>query len=362
MVYMLVFLILAGTAGFYYAWRPFGGRVRGARKERAAASKFHADGKFRNLIDTPMGIQLRDDIPLLADLVRGGRGRRPARPLEPDAFDPVAFIRGKKTKLVWLGHSTVLLRLNGKNVLFDPVFSNRTSPFQWVGPKRFAGGLRVRIADLPPIDAVVISHDHYDHLDYASVRQLRMHAQHFFVPLGVGAHLERWGVSPANITELEWWESAPFHGLRFTCTPSRHFSGRRIGGRDTTLWASWVVTTNRERVYFSGDSGYGPHFAEIGKRYGPFNLTLLECGQYDRSWPNVHMLPEQTVQAAKDLGAKLLVPIHWGAFVLALHPWTEPVERAGKAAKKVGVAIATPKLGQLLPLAGPKRTSLWWQS
>lgn len=362
MALLLTLLALLALCLFYVVWQPFGGRVRGARKEQAKMSAFQKEGKFQNLIDTPMGIRLRDDLPLLADLVRGGHDRRPASPLKPDDFDPVAFIRGKRTRLVWLGHSTVLLRMNGKNILFDPVFSKRTSPFQWIGPKRFAGSLRVGIGDLPPIDAVVVSHDHYDHLDYASIRQLRAHAQHFFVPLGVGAHLERWGVSPGNITELEWWESSSFAGLDFTCTPARHFSGRRLGGRDTTLWASWVVASNRERVYFSGDSGYGPHFAEIGKRYGPFNLTMLECGQYDKAWPNVHMLPEQTVQAARDLGTKLLLPIHWGAFVLALHSWTEPVERAGKAAKEAGINVITPKLGGLQPIIGSKHTSPWWQN
>jgi L-ascorbate metabolism protein UlaG (beta-lactamase superfamily) len=360
MVYALIVLILAGLVLFYNTWAPFGGRLGGARKERAMASKLNKDGTFQNLIDTPTGIRFREGLSLLADQLRGNPDRRPARPLQPETFDPVAFVRGAKTRLVWLGHSTVLLRLNGKNILFDPIFSKRASPFQWAGPKRFAGGLRVGIADLPPIDAVVISHDHYDHLDYASIRQLRAHAQHFFVPLGVGAHLERWGVSTGSITELEWWQSAPYSGLQFTCTPSRHFSGRRIGGHDKTLWASWVVTSTKERVYFSGDTGYGPHFAEIGKRYGPFNLTLLECGQYDKAWPNVHMMPEQTVQAAKDLGTKLLVPIHWGAFVLALHAWAEPVERAGEAAMKLQIRFATPRLGQVLPVQATRPAEAWW--
>jgi L-ascorbate metabolism protein UlaG (beta-lactamase superfamily) len=308
-----------------------------------------------------MNMSLRDGFSLLREQFHSDGNRRPARPLEPDTFDTESFVHGRETRLVWLGHSTMLLRLNGKTILFDPVFSKRTSPFQWIGPKRFAGGLRIGIADLPPIDAVVISHDHYDHLDYASIRALRAKTQRFFVPLGVGAHLERWDVASELITELEWWESGSFAGLDFICTPARHFSGRRLGDRATTLWAGWVLASAKERVFFSGDSAYGPHFAEIGKRYGPFNVTMLECGQYDRRWPNVHMLPEQTVQAAQDLHSQLLVPIHWGAFVLALHSWTEPVERAGKAAEKAGVAFVTPQLGTLVTTSkSPSSSPAWW--
>jgi L-ascorbate metabolism protein UlaG (beta-lactamase superfamily) len=359
---LLALLFLVGISTLYRWWMPFGGSLDDVHKRAVKNSPNYAKGKFVNLIPTPMDANLKDTWSMLVSLLTPSSGRHPSRRLQPDVFDKKALL-AKGTNIVWLGHSTCLVRINNKTLLIDPVFSKRVSPFQFAGPKRFAGGLNITVADLPPIDAVLISHDHYDHLDYGSIRSLYNVARHFFAPLGVGAHLERWGVAADRISEFDWWDETNFEGIRLVCTPSRHFSGRRIGDRSVTLWASWVITSGSRRLFFSGDTGYGPHFAEIGKRYGPFDLAFMECGQYDRRWENIHMMPEQTVKAAQELGSKLLLPIHWGAFVLAFHTWTDPVKRATNLAHSVGLAVVTPRLGQVIHMAkSVTPTEPWWHA
>ena len=280
--------------------------------------------------------------------------------------DFAAFQASAGLQVIWLGHSTVLARIGGQTVLFDPIFSKRASPFQWIGPKRFDTTPQLKLEELPPIDAVVVSHDHYDHLDYHTIRKLKRKAKHFFVPLGLGAHLKRWGISKQNFTELDWWQEADWNGLDVVCTPSQHFSGRTLHDRDATLWASWVVRSGKHRIFFSGDGGYAGHFKQIGEKYGPFDVTLLECGQYDPMWAKIHMAPEQTVQAHIDLRGGLMIPIHWGAFTLAPHPWTEPVERAVAAAAKTDSRLVFPRLGECISIpyaaSGDHAGGSWWQS
>jgi L-ascorbate metabolism protein UlaG (beta-lactamase superfamily) len=220
------------------------------------------------------------------------------------------------------------------------------APHPWLGSKRYNPTLPLAIEKLPHLDAVVISHDHYDHLDYGSIVKLKDKVDRFYVPLGVAAHLVRWGVPSDSITELNWWEEQNVDGFTFICTPARHFSGRGLFDGFQTLWASWVIKTTNTSIYFSGDSGYGPHFKEIGEKYGPFDLTMLECGQYNERWTDIHMMPEETVQASVDLKSKLLMPIHWGAFTLALHSWADPVDRVTFTAHKLNIPITTPRLGE----------------
>jgi L-ascorbate metabolism protein UlaG (beta-lactamase superfamily) len=360
---LLIILALAGLYTFYRLWVPFGGVLTGARKQAVRASHHNSKGKFVNLVTTTLHMNAAAVISMAVDHVRLNAGLRPGHPIVPDAPDLGSIASATDTQLVWLGHSSFILRIGGKTVLLDPVLSRRASPFQFAGPKRYAGSAVITPDALPHVDAVIISHDHYDHLDYDTIHKLRTKVGRFFVPLGVGAHLERWGVHPDAITELDWWDTAALGGIELVCTPARHFSGRRIGGHDTTLWGSWVIMAGRERVFFSGDTGYGPHFAEIGTQYGPFDLTLMECGQYDRRWDNIHMLPEQTVAASHDLRSKLLLPIHWGAFTLAFHEWTDSVERALRAAHKIDLPVATPRMGQIMLLRGAARsTGPWWKS
>ena len=259
-----------------------------------------------------------------------------------------------------LGHSSLLLQLAGKTWLLDPVFSERASPFQWAGPKRFHQP-PIALEQLENIQGVVISHDHYDHLDRATIEQLSERVETFLTPLGVGKHLRNWGVAEHKIVELDWWQDFQLGSLRFTATPARHFSGRGLNDNNHTLWASWVIQTSEHRLFFSGDSGYFDGFAEIGKKLGPFDLTLMENGAYDADWSEVHMTPEQSLQAHLDLGGKLLMPIHNSTFDLALHPWKEPLERLSKLAENYSVELATPEVGERLALGERRVNQRWWQ-
>lgn len=297
---------------------------------------------------------------IIQDMARRNGHRKPARALKPEKVDVEAFLAATSPQLIWFGHSASMLRLHGKTLLLDPMLGKSASPFQSVGPKRFSKP-PLSAEALPHIDAVLISHDHYDHLDYSTIKKLRGKTEKFFVPLGVAAHLIRWGVKKTQIVELDWWDTAAFEGFTFVCAPARHFSGRTLTDRFKTLWCSWVIDAGDTKLFFSGDTGYGPHFKQIGKKYGPFDLTLLECGQYDRRWPNIHMQPEQTFAAFQDLRGKRLLPMHWGAFTLALHSWVDSVERVEKAAEPFRAEVMTPKIGEVVLIKAkdyPK--SPWW--
>ena len=262
-------------------------------------------------------------------------------------------------RLTWFGHSAFLLEIEGKRLLLDPMFGPRPSPLPF-GSDRFNDTLPLAINDLPPIDVVLFSHDHYDHLDYPSVLQLKDKAGHFYVPLGLGSHLRKWGVPPEKITELDWWQEVAFGHLTFACTPAQHFSGRGFNDRDKTLWSSWVIKGTTANLFFSGDSGYFEGFRTIGEKYGPFDFVMMECGQYNELWQEIHMMPEETLQAHLDLNGKVLMPIHWGAFNLSLHRWTEPVERLLAAARNTDAVIATPMIGESVVVNGPVPDKDWW--
>jgi L-ascorbate metabolism protein UlaG (beta-lactamase superfamily) len=240
------------------------------------------------------------------------------------------------------------------------MFGRAPTPFPIFGLKRYSKGLPFMIEDLPSIDVVIISHDHYDHLDYGSIRKIKEMVKQFIVPLGVGSHLEKWGVNPASIIE-DWWNEIKIEGLTIASTPARHFSGRSLTDRNATLWCSWVIKGENTNIFFSGDSGYGPHFIEIGAKYGPFDLTLMECGQYDRRWAAIHMTPEEAVQAQLDVKGKMMIPIHWGAFTLALHDWTDPIDRVTKAAETQNLAISTPRIGETVYISSEDYPrNMWW--
>ena len=259
-----------------------------------------------------------------------------------------------------LGHSTLLLKLQGEFFLTDPVFSERASPVQWAGPKRFHQA-PISIADLPPIKAVILSHDHYDHLDYAATMQLAQKVEHFLTPLGVGQTLIKWGVPASKVQQLAWWQSTKLAGIEFVATPAQHFSGRGIFDRNQTLWASWTILSQDLRIFFSGDSGYFPGFKQIGDQYGPFDLTLMETGAYNQQWPDVHMQPEESLQAHLDLRGKYLLPIHNGTFDLSMHAWYEPFDRITDLALHHGVALSTPHMGEAVNMAQPHSGRRWWR-
>lgn len=262
-----------------------------------------------------------------------------------------------------LGHSTLLMKMQGVFWLTDPVFSERASPFQWMGPKRFHQA-PISIADLPPIKAVILSHDHYDHLDHAAILQLADKVEHFITPTGVGDRLIAWGIPAEKIQQLAWWQSTSIQGLEnaveLVATPAQHFSGRSLRDRDQTLWASWTILNQDQRIFFSGDSGYFAGFKEIGDKYGPFDLTLIETGAYDKQWPDVHMQPEESLQAHLDLRGKCLLPIHNGTFDLALHAWHEPFDRIVDLAQRHQVNISTPMMGEAVDIAEAQAGQRWW--
>ncbi|MGN7457195.1 MBL fold metallo-hydrolase [Paenibacillus pasadenensis] len=356
-------LAAALTLAYLYIRPALGGKPSPESRERIRRSKQYRDGVFAYPLPTPMLSGWKDQVSILGEFLKGTPQAVPDRPLDVERYSPAsAAERENAVRVTWFGHSAVLLELGDMTVFLDPMLGRAPSPVPMIGGQRFKGSSPVDLERLPRLDAVVLSHDHYDHLDYPTILRLKEKTGMFIVPLGVAAHLERWGVAREAIRECDWSEAVKLNGLTLTCAAARHFSGRGLLSRNSTLWCSWVIEGQGRRIFFSGDSGYGPHFREIGETYGPFDLTLMECGQYDRRWASIHMLPEETVQAHRDVRGSLLLPIHWGAFRLALHAWTDPVERLLRAASVDGVAVCTPRIGETVTLgkAEPPATP-WWR-
>ncbi|HSH92116.1 MAG TPA: MBL fold metallo-hydrolase [Ramlibacter sp.] len=262
--------------------------------------------------------------------------------------------------IIRLGHSSHLLKLKGKWWLIDPVFGPRASPVSWAGPKRFHPP-PVALEDLPPIEGLILSHDHYDHLDVPTIEALKDKVERYFVPLGVGRRLVGMGVKPDRIEEYDWWQEGRFGDVTLTAAPAQHFSGRTLWDRNRTLWASWLVQSGGERIFYSGDSGYFGGFKDIGARLKGIDIALMENGAYDSYWPTVHMSPEETVQAFQDLGAKTLYLVHNSTFDLAFHTWKDPLERVAALSEQRGINLATPEIGEVLTLGKPRENKRWWE-
>jgi L-ascorbate metabolism protein UlaG (beta-lactamase superfamily) len=285
----------------------------------------------------------------------------PAAPVPVRRLTRAELDAAPDRSLYRLGHSTVLMKLRGQWWLTDPVFSDRAAPVQFIGPRRFHAP-PITIDELPPIRAVVLSHDHYDHLDRAAIQALADKVQLFLTPLGVGDRLAGWGIDTERVRQFDWWQGAEVDGLLLTATPAQHFSGRSLTDGNRTLWASWVIRDGDYRLFFSGDSGYFQGFAEIGERFGPFDLALMETGAYNAQWPYVHMHPPQTVQAHQDLRGRWLLPIHNGTFDLAMHGWDDPFEQVLRFAAARGVPVATPMMGERIDMNAPHEGSRWWRA
>jgi L-ascorbate metabolism protein UlaG (beta-lactamase superfamily) len=358
-VVLSLVIIIIGIMAFINLAPQFGASPEGEHLEKIKQSENYSSGQFQNLIPTSMDMNLRSGSSVMYEWIFQGNNRVPSKPL-PTTFGFNAA--DTALQVTWFGHSAVLLEIDGKKLLLDPMLGDAAAPVSFM-TRRFDYQQAINLDSIPTVDAVIISHDHYDHLDYPSIKALKDRVGHFYTALGVGAHLQRWGVDPSKITEMDWWETAMHENLKLIAAPARHFSGRGISDRNKTQWASWIIIGKKEKVYFSGDSGYGPHFKEIGEKYGPFDFAMMECGQYNERWEAIHMMPEQTVQAGLDVQAKKMMPIHWGAFNLALHSWTDPVERALNAAENHDVEVLTPVIGKKFALSEANQNQeSWWRS
>ncbi len=330
-----------------------------AQASEFAALPNYTAGKFQNL----GGVKFSPSDAPVGKLLRGFLSRpkttRPSRPMPSVTTDLRAPGTDRPT-IIWFGHSSYLIKYEQLNIMVDPVFSGNASPVPG-SVRAFTGSNEYGVADLPPIDVLVLTHDHYDHLDYATVAALRPQVGRVVTALGVGAHLRAWGYDAAQITELNWHETtAPLPGVQFTAVPAQHMSGRTFSPQNT-LWAAFVLQLGPYRLYLGGDSGYGPHFKETGVKYGPFDLALLENGQYNELWHAIHTLPEETAQAAHDLRAATLLPVHWAKFVLGYHPWNEPVQRLLPAAAALGQPVTVPRIGEPYTVGDPVRAEPWWE-
>lgn len=332
-----------------------------ADNSQLATSSQYQNGKFRNQPHISNGSSNGWKI-LKRWLFEKRIATEPSQPIPLQTISRAQLdaLPSNQTSVFRLGHSSVLLKVAGDFWLLDPVFSKRASPLSFVGPKRFHPA-PIKLDELPPIKGVLISHNHYDHLDKSTIKKLHSKVEHFVVPLAVGAELENWGVAADKITELDWWQHTTIGDVQLIATPSQHFSGRGLSDGNKTLWSSWVIKQNNESIFFSGDSGYFPGFKQIGERFGPFDLTIMETGAWDEMWPDVHMTPEQTLRAHLDLRGKRLMPVHNSTFDLAFHRWYDPMERISALANKHDVPLITPVIGQHVELQGANVSSAWWR-
>jgi L-ascorbate metabolism protein UlaG (beta-lactamase superfamily) len=357
---ILVIALVASTGGLDVT----GGKPDGERLARMQRSPNYRDGEFHNSDTTLYGLEGSAWASMKRWLF-GPEQRHPPAPIPIVRLTRASFATAPASGLraTWLGHSSVLVEIDGARLLFDPVWANRASPSRIVGPKRFFE-VPLPIEEMPPLDAVVASHDHYDHLDRDVVKALAKAQPNlrFIVPLGVGAHLERWGVAPERITDLDWWESTTLGALTLTATPARHFSGRGLSDKNHTLWASWSVKGTSHSVFHSGDTGPFAGFVDIGSRHGPFDLTLIKIGAYGEGWPDIHVTPEQAVDVNTTLRGRSLLPIHWGTFNLAFHSWDEPAERVVAAAVKNGTKLFVPRPGESIEPDSVPKQHFWWRN
>jgi L-ascorbate metabolism protein UlaG (beta-lactamase superfamily) len=319
----------------------------------------HTKDGFQNLSYTPQLVEGYSMLGIMKDFFTRGRSVLPTAPIPSIKTDLKSYF-SKAPSIFWFGHSSYLIHCNGINILVDPVFSGHASPFSWY-LKAFKGSDVYKAADMPPIDIMIITHNHYDHLDTGTIKELAPTTKQFIMPVGVSSSLGKTGALDKPFTEMDWWDSyAPASNIQLVCTPARHFSGRGLK-RNESLWGSFMLIIDGYRIFIGSDSGYDTHFEEIGKQYGPCDIAILECGQYNEAWRYIHSMPEELITEGKDLQAKVVMPVHWGKFALALHSWNEPVERFAEAAKKAGIDYTTPMIGEAVILDSAYPKYEWWK-
>ena len=342
--------------------KEFGGKVTPVEIEKYSRSK-HWDGqKFNNLEETKMNIPFKAIPKLLFSQFFKRKQRQPIKEIKVPPFSAELFLAPSELmKFIWYGHSAILIRLKNKTILIDPMFGADAAPIAPFSIKRFNSVSTSIISDFPEIDLLIMSHDHYDHLDLKSIQLLKGKVKKYYVALGVGRHLISWGIDPAAITEFDWWEKHSFEDIEITFTPTRHFSGRGMRDRFKGLWGGWALKTDTENNWFSGDGGYGKHFKEIGDKLGPFDFAFMECGQYNKLWRPIHLFPDECIQAALDAKAKKIMPVHWGSFNLSDHNWKEPVEQFVLACKRNNIPYRTPLIGEIITPILQEENNHWWE-
>ncbi|MEM8848382.1 MAG: MBL fold metallo-hydrolase, partial [Bacteroidota bacterium] len=356
-------VLVIGTILFVNLSPQFGGKATEEQKKEYTKSKNYKDEIFVNTNEVKLDMSFGDMMKSLVGFLRKQPNSVPAKGLDVVKMDSLQIVNSSApSTLYWFGHSSFLLQLQDKVILIDPMFGEVPAPHPLLGNKRFSTELPLEVEKIPEIDMVILSHDHYDHLDYGSIQKLKDKVKMFYAPLGVGVHLEEWGVEKERIVELDWWQETAYKDVKLVCTPAQHFSGRGFSDRAKTLWSSWVIQSNGENIFFSGDSGYAEHFKQIGEKYGPFDFAMIECGQYNRLWPDIHMFPEETAQAGVDVKAERIMPIHWGAFKLALHTWTDPIKRVAKKSEELGVKLVAPKIGEPIFFKQDMALNPWWEA
>jgi L-ascorbate metabolism protein UlaG (beta-lactamase superfamily) len=357
---LTVILLLAIVTFFYMRQPQFGALPSGERLARIEKSPNYKNSQFHNLIEKPTiseGYSIAGEI--YATLFKNNPRTSPVDRI-PSIKTNLFNLPLDSNVLVWFGHSSCFIQLDGKRILIDPVFSERASPLPW-GPKAYKGSNIYRSTDIPPIDYLIISHDHYDHLDYQTVVALKDKVKHVICGLGVGAHFEYWGYPAEKITERDWNEQVEVDtNYTIYTAPTHHESGRGLRSAKS-LWMSYVIKSPSMKIYYSGDGGYDNHYADAGKKYGPIDLAIIENGQYDKAWRSVHNLPEDVLQAAKDLNAKRLLPVHSSKFTLGKHPWDEPLIKISELTKTSNISLLTPMIGEVVYLNNKKQAfKQWW--
>jgi len=357
-----IITILTIISGILFAGCSTGIHAQEEREKRIRNSSNHKGGTFVNPIDVPLMAPGSTWKYIKRSFFVTRIDPKPVNdlPVKPVQRNDWIKIDKERFFFAWLGHSSILIAVDGKTVLVDPVLEERASPFTWIGPKRFHPA-PVTVEGLPPIDVVLITHDHYDHLEKPTIRQLEGKTGLFLVPLGIGELLEKWGFTPEKVVELDWWEHHKLGSLKFTATPAVHYARRGLVDGDARLWCSWSIHGQSKKLFISGDSGYFDGFKTIGERLGPFDITFLKIGSYDEMWKQVHMTPEEAAQQHRDLRGDIMLPLHWATFDLGLHSWYEPIERMLTAAQKEGVRTITPLIGELVSIDRPPDVNSWWR-
>ena len=359
----LLFLVVValGLVAFLRFSPVFGAKASDQDRQAYSARSSLYDGKiFSNEREVSV---MQEGAPREGETVLAQKEATPKGeiPMESPAPIPAQDLAQEQLTVTWLGHSSLLVQMHGMNVLIDPVFSQRTSPVRFAGPKRFSAP-PIDAEHMPEIDLLLLSHDHYDHMDMETILALDDKVGQYVVPLGLENHLARWGIDGDRVQTMAWWEQLEIDGLTIGCTPAQHFSGRGLNDRFETLWASWVLKDEHHQIFESGDTGYGPHFQEIYEVYGAFDLVMLDCAQYSVRWAAVHMFPEQSYTAAQELHASYVMPIHWATVSMSDHPWDDPAQRMEAAAQGGDITLVTPRMGQTMTAdAFDKFQERWWK-